>query len=407
MRHDQQRLRVPQQEVLPEPPRLRSSTGLLTARSAPCTACLRCLAGSGVCATAVSQCVKGEKDAGRRASSQSTACRSRWLVGSSSSSRSGSTKSARASCAAHSASGAAPAPARCEWPALPPALRAALGRSGQHAGTPGARQRPVRRACARQAPRPAAPSQAGRQTPHRRPAAAGRTATRMRQPPLNVCVARCCMSGSKESPARMAAARASAPCASISSSRLYTWRRAGQLAPLRPWLPLQPQPAWSLTAAEPLLPRAVSIAQAGTAQSQPSRKQATCMPCRSRRHTPATTTAHRSTPVTGPPAHLRWPSCTQADSDYRWRTSTRRAVASGAAAAPPAALPPALAFPAAAPALAAPAARPLVPAAAPVSARMSAGGATCRGGASAELARPSCTTGCYPSQGLAQAPSVL
>jgi len=33
--------------------------------------------------------------------------------------------------------------------------------------------------------------------------------------------------------------------------------------------------------------------------------------------------------------------------------------------------------------------------------------ATCRGGASAELARPSCTTGCYPSQGLAQAPSVL
>jgi len=59
------------------------------------------------------------------------------------------------------------------------------------------------------------------------------------------------------------------------------------------------------------------------------------------------------------------------------RTSTSRAVASGAGAAPPAALPPAAAFPATAPALAAPdpAARPLVPAAAPVSARMCAGGA--------------------------------
>ena len=48
------------------------------------------------------------------------------------------------------------------------------------------------------------------------------SATRMRQPPEKVLVARRCMAGSKESPARMRAARASALYASISSRRLCT-----------------------------------------------------------------------------------------------------------------------------------------------------------------------------------------
>lgn len=50
----------------------------------------------------------------------------------------------------------------------------------------------------------------------------------MRQPPLKVLVARSCISGSKDSPDRMAAARDSALCASISSSRLYTWQAHGR-----------------------------------------------------------------------------------------------------------------------------------------------------------------------------------
>ena len=44
----------------------------------------------------------------------------------------------------------------------------------------------------------------------------------MRQPPENVLVARPCAAVSKDSPARMALARASAVYASISSSRWYT-----------------------------------------------------------------------------------------------------------------------------------------------------------------------------------------
>mmetsp|Transcript_2211 Transcript_2211/g.5680 ORF Transcript_2211/g.5680 Transcript_2211/m.5680 type:complete len:394 (+) Transcript_2211:948-2129(+) len=82
----------------------------------------------------------------RYSSSHITACRSRWFVGSSSSSTSGEMKSARAS------------------------------------------------------------------------------ATRMRQPPEKEEVVRCCMAVSKPRPARMAAARAGAESASISSSRSYTSR---------------------------------------------------------------------------------------------------------------------------------------------------------------------------------------
>ena len=47
-------------------------------------------------------------------------------------------------------------------------------------------------------------------------------ATRMRQPPEKVLVARPCAAVSKDRPARMALARASAVYASISSSRWYT-----------------------------------------------------------------------------------------------------------------------------------------------------------------------------------------
>ena len=49
----------------------------------------------------------------------------------------------------------------------------------------------------------------------------------MRQPPEKVRVGRPCIAASKESPARMRAARASAPYASISSNRLCTWRGLG------------------------------------------------------------------------------------------------------------------------------------------------------------------------------------
>ena len=199
----------------------------------------------------------------------------------------------------------------------------------------------------------------------------------MRQPPLNVCVARSCMSGSKESPARMAAARASAPCASISSNRLYTWRRAGQLAPLRPWLSLQPSPHGLLVAAEPTLPRAVLKRRPARHSDRPAAAKLPARPvaCDGTRRPPPLHTGGLLS-QSGQRARSALPVHQQPLSAAR-RTSTSRAVASGAGAAPPAALPPAAAFPATAPALAAPdpAARPLVPAAAPVSARMSAGGA--------------------------------
>ena len=55
------------------------------------------------------------------------------------------------------------------------------------------------------------------------------SATRIRQPPENVLVARRCMSASKDSPARMRAALASAAYASISSRRLCTWRHEDRL----------------------------------------------------------------------------------------------------------------------------------------------------------------------------------